>query len=35
LGALTGSIKNTAAGITAAVVFGYFIAILFSPKSKR
>lgn len=35
LGAITGGIKNTAAGITAAVVFGYFIAILFSPKSKR
>lgn len=35
LGALSGAIKNTAAGITAAVVFGYLIALIFSPKSKR
>ncbi|WP_027398147.1 stage V sporulation protein AE [Anaerovorax odorimutans] len=35
LGAITGAVKNTAAGITAAVAFGYLIAILFSPKSKR
>ncbi len=35
LGALTGAIKNTAAGITAAVLFGYLIALIFSPKSKR
>lgn len=35
IGVITGSIKNTAAGITAAVVFGYFIAVVFSPKSKR
>lgn len=35
IGAITGGIKNTAAGITAAIVFGYIIAILFSPKSKR
>ena len=34
LGAVTGGIKNTAAGITAAIVFGYLIAILFTPKSK-
>ncbi|MBR0599512.1 stage V sporulation protein AE [Sinanaerobacter chloroacetimidivorans] len=35
LGAITGGIKNTAAGVTAAVVFGYFVALIFSPKSKR
>lgn len=35
MGAISGGIKNTAAGITAAVVFGYFIALVFSPKSKR
>lgn len=35
MGAITGSVKNTAAGITAAIVFGYLVAIIFSPKSKR
>lgn len=35
LGALTGGIKNTAAGVAAAVVFGYLVALIFSPKSKR
>lgn len=35
LGAVSGGVKNAAAGITAAIVFGYFIAIFFSPKSKR
>ncbi len=34
-GVLTGGIKNTAAGITAAVVFGYLVALIFDPKSKR
>ncbi|MBR3486461.1 MAG: stage V sporulation protein AE [Clostridia bacterium] len=34
LGALTGGIKATAAGITAAIVFGYVIALLFRPKTK-
>lgn len=35
LGAFTGGIKATAAGITAAVFFGYFMAVVFSPKAKR
>ena len=35
LGVLTGGIKNTAAGIAAAVVFGYFVSLIFDPKSKR
>lgn len=35
LGALSGGIKNTAAGVTAAVVFGYIVSLIFSPKSKR
>lgn len=35
LGALSGGIKNTAAGVAAAIAFGYFIALLFSPKSIR
>ena len=35
LAAISGGLKNTAAGLTAAVVFGYIIALIFSPKSKR
>lgn len=35
LGALTGGIKATAAGIAAAVVFGYVFALLFKPKTKQ
>jgi len=35
LGAFTGGIKYAAAGIAAAVFFGYFAAIFFSPKAKR
>ena len=34
-GALTGGVVSAAAGLTAAIVFGYFFAILFRPKSKR
>lgn len=34
LGALTGGIKATAAGVAAAVVFGYLFALLFKPKTK-
>ncbi len=34
LGALTGGVKKTAAGIAAAVVFGYVIALIFKPKTK-
>ncbi|GAB1476603.1 stage V sporulation protein AE [Bacillota bacterium] len=35
MGALTGGIKDTAAGVAAAVVFGYLVALTFSPKSIR
>ena len=35
LGALTGGVKNTAAGITAAILFGYLIALIFKPKMKK
>ena len=35
LAAISGGIKNSAAGLTAAIVFGYIIALIFSPKSKR
>ena len=33
-GALTGGIKNTAAGVAAAIVFGYISALIFRPKTK-
>ena len=35
LGALTGGIQATAAGIAAAVVFGYAFALIFKPKTKE
>jgi len=35
LGAFTGGIKATAAGIAAAVFFGYFMSVAFTPKAKR
>jgi stage V sporulation protein AE len=34
LGAFTGGIKATAAGIAAAVVFGYLAALIFKPRTK-
>lgn len=34
LGVFTGGVKGTAAGIAAAIVFGYIIAIMFNPKTK-
>lgn len=34
LGAVTGGIKATAAGIGAAIVFGYSAALIFRPKTK-
>lgn len=34
LGAVTGGIKATAAGIAAAVFFGYLFALIFTPKTK-
>ena len=34
LGALTGGISATAGGITAAIFFGYLVALLFKPKPK-
>lgn len=35
IGAFTGGITATAGGITGAIVFGYMMAILFNPRSKR
>ena len=32
LGAFSGGVGATAAGITAAVVFGYFVSLVFTPK---
>lgn len=34
LGALTGGLQATAAGITVAIVLGYLMAIIFQPKTK-
>ncbi len=34
MGAFAGGIRNTAAGITAAIVFGYLAALVANPKSK-
>ena len=34
LGAFTGGISGTAGGIAGAVLFGYLIALIFSPKAK-
>ncbi|SFA75322.1 stage V sporulation protein AE [Clostridium frigidicarnis] len=35
VGAFTGGIKGTAAGITAAIFFGYIMAIVSNPKTKN
>lgn len=35
LGAFTGGIRAAAAGITAAVFFGYIMSVAFTPKAKR
>jgi stage V sporulation protein AE len=35
LGALTGGITNTAAGITAAIFFGVLVASIFKARPKR
>ncbi len=35
LGAFSGGIEATAPGVAAAVVFGYAIAVIFSPKTKK
>lgn len=35
IGAFTGGIKATSAGIAAAVFFGYIMAVVFTPKSKK
>ena len=35
IGAVTGALRETAAGITAAMAFGYLIALIFNPKAIR
>lgn len=35
LGALSGGVEATATGITAAIVFGYLVALIFKPKTKK
>ena len=35
IGAVTGAVKATAAGVTVASAFGYMIALVFNPKSMR
>lgn len=35
VGAFTGGIKGTAGGITAAIFFGYIMALIFNPKTKE
>lgn len=35
LGAFTGGMRATAAGVSAAIFFGYLVAITFKPKPKR
>lgn len=34
IGAFTGGITGTAAGITAAIFFGYIMALIFNPKTR-
>ena len=35
IGAFTGGITATAAGISAAILFGYLCAVIFTPKTKK
>jgi stage V sporulation protein AE len=35
LGAFTGGVTGAAAGITAAIFFGYLMAVIFNPKTKK
>ena len=35
IGALTGGFSAATAGVTAAIIFSFFTAIIFKPKSKR
>lgn len=35
IGAFTGGVTATAGGVTAAIVFGYMMSVLFNPRSKK
>lgn len=35
IGAITGAVKDTSAGVAVAIAWGYIIALIFSPKSPR
>ena len=35
LGAFSGGVKNSAIGITSAIIFGYLVSVAFTPKAKR
>lgn len=35
LGAVTGGVKATSAGVTTAIGFGYIVALIFNPKSPK
>ncbi len=35
LGAISGGLSKTSAGISAAVFFGFFVALIFKPKEKK
>lgn len=35
VGIITGGLKGTAAGITAAILFGYIFSVIFKPRMKR
>ncbi len=35
LGALSGGVTATASGISAAVLFGYLVAVIFTPKTRK
>jgi len=35
IGAFTGGVTGAAGGITAAIIFGYIMALLFNPKTKK
>lgn len=35
MGAITGGIRATAGGITAAIVLGYLASVIFTPKTKK
>lgn len=35
IGVFTGGVKGSAGGITAAIIFGYIMALLFNPKTKE